>query len=83
VPTAIRQDQNLRWSLDFVVDTTVSGRRSRILTLIDDFTRACRRIVADSLLTAPQVVRELNRIVDLRDHPRMIVSDNGRASPKR
>lgn len=29
VPMAIPQDQNLRWSLDFVMDTLVSGRRFR------------------------------------------------------
>jgi len=28
---AIPQDQNLRWSLDFVMDTLVSGPRFRIL----------------------------------------------------
>lgn len=38
-PMAIPQDQNLRWSLDFVMDTLVNGRRFRILTLVDDFTR--------------------------------------------
>ena len=30
-PMAIPQDRNLRWSLDFVMDTLVSGRRFRIL----------------------------------------------------
>ena len=29
------------WSLDFVMDTLVSGRRFRILTLVDDLTREC------------------------------------------
>ena len=37
-PMAIPQSRNLRWSLDFVTDTLVSGRRFRILTLVDDFT---------------------------------------------
>ena len=40
-PMAIPQDPNLRWSLDFVTDTLVSGRRFRILTVVDDFTREC------------------------------------------
>ena len=40
-PMAIPQDRNLRWSLDFVADTLASGRRFRILTLVDDFTREC------------------------------------------
>ena len=41
-PMAVPQDRNLRWSLNFVADTLVSGRRFRILTLVDDFTRECR-----------------------------------------
>ena len=76
-PMAIPQDQNLRWSLDFVMDTLVSGRRFRILTLVDDFTRECLGLVADTSLTGPRVVRELDRIVETRGCPRMIVSDNG------
>ena len=74
---AIPQDRNLRWSLDFVMDTLVSGRRFRILTLVDDFTRECLGLVADTSLTAPRVVRELDRIIETRGCPRMIVSDNG------
>jgi putative transposase len=76
-PMAIPQDRNLRWSLDFVMDTLTSGRRFRILTVVDDFTRECLTLVADTSLTAPRVVRELDRIVELRGRPRMIVSDNG------
>lgn len=76
-PMAIPQDRNLRWSLDFVMDTLVSGRRFRILTLVDDFTRECLGLVVDTSLTAPRVVRELDRIVETRCCPRMIVSDNG------
>jgi putative transposase len=76
-PMAIPQDRNLRWSLDFVMDTLVSGRRFRILTVVDDFTRECLGLVADTSLTAPRVVRELSRIIESRGCPRMIVSDNG------
>ena len=76
-PMAIPQDRNLRWSLDFVMDTLVSGRRFRILTLVDDCTRECLGLVADTSLTAPRVVRELDRIIETRGCPRMIVSDNG------
>ncbi len=76
-PMAIPQDRNLRWSLDFVMDTLVSGRRFRILTVIDDFTRECLSLVIDTSLTARRVVRELDRIIETRGCPRMIVSDNG------
>lgn len=76
-PMAIPQDANLRWSLDFVMDTLVSGRRFRILTIVDDFTRECLGLVADTSLTGPRVARELDRIVEHRGCPCMIVSDNG------
>ena len=51
-PMTIPQDQNLRWSLDFVMDTLASGRRFRILTLVDDFTRECLGLVIDTSLIA-------------------------------
>jgi putative transposase len=76
-PMTIPQDQNLRWSLDFVMDTLSSGRRFRILTLVDDFTRECLALVADTSLTSLRVVRELDRVIESRGCPRMIVSDNG------
>lgn len=76
-PMAIPQDRNLRWSLDFVADTLVSGRRFRILTVVDDFTRECLALVVDTSLTGLRVARELDRIAELRGYPCMIVSDNG------
>jgi len=76
-PRAIPQDRNLRWSIDFVADTLVSGRRFRILTLVDDFTRECLGLVVDTSLTGLRVARELDRIAELRSFPCMIVSDNG------
>src|SRR3546814_5591309 len=33
------QGPNQRWRLDFVSDTLISGRRIRILAVVDDFTR--------------------------------------------
>ena len=71
------QARNLRLSLDFVADTLVSGRRFRILTLVDDFTRECLALVVDTSLTGLRVARELDRIAGRRGKPEMIVSDNG------
>src|SRR3974390_3290801 len=78
---ALPQDQNLRGSLDFVMDTLSSGRRFRVLTLVDDFSRECLGLVVDTSLTALRVVRELGQIIETRGCPRMIVSDNGTESP--
>jgi len=38
-PMAMPQGPNQRWSLDFVADQLVDGRRFRVLVVVDDFTR--------------------------------------------
>jgi putative transposase len=65
-PMVIPPGRNLRWSLGFVIDTLVSSRRFRILTLVDDFTRKCLGLVVDTSLTGLRVVRELDHIVETR-----------------
>jgi len=76
-PLVLPQGPNQRWSLDFVADTLAHGRRFRILTVVDDFTRECLAAVADTSLSGPRVIRELDRIAALRGYPAMVVSDNG------
>ena len=76
-PMAIPQDTNQRWSLDFVSDSLVDGRRFRILCVIDDFSRECLATVVDTSLSGIRVARELDIIAELRGYPCMIVSDNG------
>lgn len=68
---------NQRWSLDFVADQMTDGRRFRILVVVDDCTRECLALVADTSLSGARVVRELDAIVDWRGGPVGIVSDNG------
>lgn len=68
---------NQRWSLDFVSDTLSDGRRFRILAVVDDFSRECLTMVADTSLGGVRVVRELERLVLVRGTPQIIVSDNG------
>jgi putative transposase len=53
------------------------GRRFRILTIVDDFTRECLILVADTSLPGLRVARELD--VGDRDprRPAMIGSDDG------
>lgn len=76
-PMTIPQDRNQRWSLDFVSDTLIDGRRFRILCVIDDFTRECLATVVDNSLCGERVARELDAIAERRGYPCMVVSDNG------
>ena len=68
---------NQRWSLDFVSDQFTDCRRFRVLTVIDDCTRECIALVADTSLSGKRVARELHQIIAQRGSPKMIVSDNG------
>ncbi len=45
--------------------------------LVDDFTRECLALVADTSLSGTRVARELNAVIAGRGPPAMIVSDNG------
>ena len=76
-PIAIPQGLNQRWSLDFQSDALADGRRFRIFAVVDDFTRECLALVADTSLPSSRVVRELDAIVASRGRPAMCVSDNG------
>jgi putative transposase len=68
---------NDRWSLDFVSDQFVCGRRFRILGIYDDCTRECLAAVADASLSGRRVARELDLLIASRAKPKSIISDNG------
>ncbi|MGC0396856.1 transposase InsO family protein, partial [Bradyrhizobium sp. USDA 241] len=65
-PMAIPQGANQRWSLDFLSDAFADGRRFRILAVVDDFTRECLALVADTSLSGLRVTRELDVIIAWR-----------------
>jgi putative transposase len=76
-PMTIPQGPNQRWSLDFLSDALADGRRFRILAIVDDFTRECLALVADTSLPGLRVARELDAVIAHRGRPALIVSDNG------
>ena len=51
---------NSRWSTDFVHDQLASGRRFRVLTVIDDVTKECLAAIPDTSITGKRVVREMS-----------------------
>ena len=76
-PMMVPSGPGQRWSLDFVSDALIDGRRFRILCIIDDFSRECLVTVVDNSISGIRVARELDRIGEARGLPNMIVSDNG------
>ena len=68
---------NTRWSIDFVHDQLASGRRLRILNVVDDVTKECLAAIADTSISGRRVARELTALVARRGRPTVIVSDHG------
>jgi putative transposase len=75
LPTPTRINE--RWSLDFVLDVLDDGRRFRILTVVDDFTRACLAIDVDTSIGGRRVAQVLQRLIETRGTPARLVTDNG------
>jgi putative transposase len=76
-PMPEAEKPNDRWSVDFVSDQFVTGRRFRILGIYDDCIRECLAAVADVSLSGRRLTRELDLLVATRGKPKAIVSDNG------
>src|SRR5215475_7383451 len=76
-PMALPQGPNQRWSLDFLSDAFTDGRRFRIFAVVDDFTRECLCLAADTSISGVRVARELDAMIARRGKPLSVVSDNG------
>jgi putative transposase len=76
-PLALPAAVNQRWSVDFVSDCLVDGRRFRILCVMNDFSRQCLALIADTSLSGQRVARELDTVVVIRGYPVTVLSDNG------
>jgi len=68
---------NERWSMDFVTDSVVTGRRFRALVIVDDYSRECPAIEVDTSLGGRRVVQVLERLSETRGLPEVITIDNG------
>jgi len=68
---------NQEWALDFVHDAAESGRKFRVLSVIDVYTRECLALEVDTSFASRRVTRELERIVAERGVPEAIRCDNG------
>jgi putative transposase len=76
-PLAEALGANQVWSVDFMSDALSSGRRFRMLNIVDDYTRECLAIEVDTSLGGRRVVRVLEELKQRRGLPLKIRSDNG------
>ena len=68
---------NHTWSMDFMSDSLVYGRRFRVLNVIDDYNREALAIELDFSLSGERVIRVLKEVIFMRGKPREIRVDNG------
>ena len=73
VPEAMNQS----WSMDFMSDSLITGRRFRTFNIVDDFNREALAIEIDLNLPSPRVIRVLDRVIAERGYPEKIRLDNG------
>jgi len=77
VPLQIAKSVNEVWSMDFVSDSLVNGRRIKCLTVADDFSHECVDITADYGISGQYVTRLLDRAAVFRGYPLAVRTDNG------
>jgi len=77
VPMVKATRPNEKWSMDFVAARLLDGRWFRVLTVVDQFTRECLLLLADSSLTGHKVALALSQVVAERGTPISITVDNG------
>src|SRR5947209_13552624 len=76
-PKQLASAINEVWSADFVADALFDGRKLRMLTVVDCYTRECLAIDIGQSLKGEDVVDSLNRICAERGLPKTIKTDNG------
>ena len=64
------------WSMDFMSDTLLDGRKLRTFNVIDDYNREGLAIDVDFSLPSARVVRYLDQIIEWRGKPAAIRCDN-------
>ena len=78
VPLPNAEGPSQRWSMDFMADTLVDGRRFRVLTVVDHYDRSCPVLYADHSIGAQKVIAALEDAARKSGSlPQAITVDNG------
>jgi putative transposase len=76
-PLVVPKHANDTWSMDFMHDTLMNGRKFRVLNIIDDYNREALRIEPFFSIGSTLVIKILERLVLERGKPTAIRVDNG------
>jgi len=76
-PRPVAPAANTQWTLDFISDAFLSGRKFRVLSIVDEFTRECLALRADVSQPSTKVVAALEELASCRGVPQRLIIDNG------
>lgn len=76
-PLVIPTAPNQTWSIDFMSDALVDGRKFRLFNVLDDYNRESLAIEVDTSLPSLRVQRVLSKVISERSKPSVIRVDNG------
>lgn len=76
-PLLVPTEPNQVWSIDFMSDSLVDGRKFRLFNVIDDFNRELLAIEVDTSLPSARVIRVIEKLIAERGCPANIRCDNG------
>ena len=71
-PLAVPSTINHSWSMHFMHDPLIDGRRYRRFNVVDDFNREGLTIEVDFSLPASRVIRALDQLIEWRGQPKQI-----------
>lgn len=69
--------------MDFVSDALASGRRIKVLTIVDDFSKESVDLAVDFGISGHYVTRILDQAARFRGYPKAIRTDQGPELPAR
>ena len=76
-PRPVLTTPGQQWSIDFASDVTASGRRLRMFSVVDSFTRQCHALEVDTSFPSRRVTRVLDQAIERFGKPQTIRCDNG------
>jgi putative transposase len=76
-PLLVPEEINRSWSMDFMSDALCSGRKIRVLNIMDEYNREALAVEVSTSFPSQAVMRILEDVIEWRGKPDQIRVDNG------